>query len=310
MKTIRYWLVAVAVLLVGQGVSAQTKIGVLLKDRDLFWTAAEKGVLNAAESARVEAVVKAPLVPNSLNQQLAMLNSLMKEPLDALVIAPLTSDDFTAPIQALRARGVKIVTLDTPLADGLADVHVGYNQVLMAEDAARFFATLVPDGEKAALLRANSIEGMSVREKTLIGTFRALRGQATLFVDIVAGAEKQDDYEKSVLLIERHGNIKAVCTPFTAASLAMIRAIHDQGVGGQILQVGFGTSLPDEVVEAVERGAMACWVAQQPRFIGSKGIEAAVDLLAGKSVPGNVDVPYFLVTKTNLHTPEIQAMRQ
>lgn len=286
------------------------KIGVLLKDRDLFWSAAEKGAIEAGQAAGVELIVKAPLVPNSLSQQLAMLNALVKEPLDALVIAPLTADDFRPAIEALRAKGTKIVALDTRLSDGLADVYVGYNQAVMAEDAARFFAGLVPEGERGALLRANSIEGMSEREKTLIATFRNLRGQAALYTDIVAGSEKQDDYEKSVMLLERHGNIKAVCTPFTAASLAMIKAIRDKGLAGKVLQVGFGSSLPDAVVEAIDSGAMACWVAQQPKYIGSKGVEAAVDLLSGKSVPHDLDVTYFLVTKANLRSPQVQAMRE
>lgn len=301
---------ALAVLL-GPAAIAASKIGVLLKDRDLFWSAAERGAVEAGQAAGVELIVKAPLTPNSLGQQLAMLNALMKEPLDALVVAPLTPDDFRAPVEALRAKGVKIVALDTALPDGLADVYVGYNQVDMAENAARFFAGLLADGEKAALLRANSIEGMSVREKTLIATFRTTRSQATLFTDVVAGSEKQDDYSKSVLLLERHPDVRAVCTPFTAASLAMIRALADKGLGdGKVLQVGFGSSLPAPVVEAIERGSMAGWVAQQPRLIGSKGVEAAVRLLKGESVPATLDVPYSLVTRENLRSAEVQAMRE
>lgn len=302
--------VLVVFLSAAQVWAAPAKIGVLLKDRDLFWSAAEKGAVAAAEAAGAEIIVKAPLVPNSLAQQQAMLAALMKEPLDALVIAPLTRDDFGAPLAALRAKGVKIVTLDTPLPAGIADVHVGYNQVVMAEDAARFFAGLVPNDGKAALLRANSIEGMSVREKTLIATFRSLRSEATLFVDVVAGSEKQDDYAKSILLLERHANITAVCTPFTAASLAMIKAIEAKGVVGKVVQVGFGTSLPAAVVGAIQRGAMAGWVAQQPKLIGSKGVEAALQLLAGKAVPVAVDVPYFIVTKSNLEQPEIRALQE
>lgn len=293
-----------------QLLGAPAKIGVLLKDRDLFWSAAEKGAVAAAKAAGAEITVKAPPVPNSLAQQLAMLNALTKEPLDALVIAPLTTDEFVAPLTALRAKGVKIVTLDTALPTGVADVHVGYNQAVMAEDAARFFAGLVPENGKAALLRANSIEGMSVREKTLITTFRNLRSQATLYVDVVAGSEKQDDYAKSVLLLETHPTITAVCTPFTAASLAMIKAIEAKNVSGKIVQVGFGTSLPAEVVTAIERGAMAGWVAQQPRLIGSKGIETALELIAGKTPAANVDVPYAIVTKANLQSAEVQALRE
>lgn len=290
--------------------SAPVRIGVLLKDRDVFWSAAEKGATAAAEAGGATVIVKAPLVPNALNQQMAMLNALAKEPLDALVIAPLTTADFAGPLAPLAAKGVKIVALDTPLPPGVAQSFVGYNQSVMADAAAKFLAGLVGDNDKVALLRAYSIEGMSVREKTLIATFRAARPGATLFTDVVAGSEKQDDYAQSVRLLERHPDVRAVCTPFSAATLAMTKAIRAKGLAGKVRHVGFGTGLPAVVVEAVESGAMQGWVAQLPKLIGSRGVEVALELAQGKPVAATIDVPYFIVTKANLHEPQIQALRE
>lgn len=306
-------LVALALLSVAPVFAAPMKIGVLLKDRDLFWSAAEKGAIAAGKAAGVELIIKAPLVPNALSQQLAMLNALAKEPLDALVIAALTTDDFKEPLDALAAKGTKIVVLETKLPAGLGQTYLGYNQVLMAEDAARFFASLVHDGDKAAMMRAISIEasvdGMTPRERTLVTTFKKLQPKVSLYSDVVAGSERQDDYAKSLLLLERHPDIRAVCTPFSASSMAMIRAIKDKGLAGKVLHVGFGSSLPDAVIEAIESGAMQGWIAQQPRLFGSKGVEAAIKLVQGKPVPAAIDVPYFIVTPANLKDPQVQALR-
>lgn len=292
---------------------APMRIGVLLKDRDLFWAAAEKGAVAAGQAAGVELIVKAPLVPNALSQQLAMLNAMTKEPLDALVLAPLTTDDFKEPIAALAAKGTKIVVLETKLPEGLGQTYLGYNQAVMAEDAARFFAGLVRDGDKAAMMRAISIEasvdGMTQRERTLVTTFKRLQPKVTLYSDVVAGSERQDDYAKSLLLLERHPDIRAVCTPFSASSMAMIRAIKEKGLAGKIIHVGFGSSLPDAVIEAIETGAMQGWIAQQPKLFGSKGVEAAIALVQGKPVPATIDVPYFVVTRSNLKDPTVQALR-
>src|SRR6478736_1807023 len=119
-----------AVLSGTAGSAAPMKIGVLLKDRDLFWATAEKGAVAAGQAAGVEVIVKAPLVPNALGQQLAMLNALAKEQLDALVIAALTADDLKEPLAALAAKGVKIVVLETRLPDGIGRTYLGYNQAL------------------------------------------------------------------------------------------------------------------------------------------------------------------------------------
>lgn len=296
--------------LISAQASAAPRIAVLLKDRDLFWSAAQVGADEAGKAAGVELVIKAPTRPNSLGQQLTMLNALAKEPFDALVIAPLTSDDFREPLKPFLARGAKIVALDTDLPQDIPHVYLGYNQVAMAEAAARYFITLLQPGEKAALLRAISIEGMSVREKTFISTFKALRSDGPLFQDVLAGAEQQDDVQKCTVLLERHPDIRAVCTPFSASSIAMIKVIKSKQLAGKVLHVGFGTSLPGDVVDAIENGVMQGWIAQQPKLIGQKGVEIAVEIAGGKSAAATQDVPYFIVTKQNLHDPQIQAMRQ
>jgi ribose transport system substrate-binding protein len=288
--------------------AAPAKIGVLLKDRTVFWLAAQKGAEAAAKDAGVELIVKAPLAPNSPAQQLAMLEALLKEPIDALVIAPLTEGSYKPQLTALAARGVKIVAMDTNLSGGLAQAYVGYNQVVMAEDAAKVFANLVGEGS-GGVLRANTVDGQNVREKTLLAAFKSARPNTVLYTDVFAGGERDDDLPKSMLLLEKHPDVKAVCTLFSNTTLAMTKAIQSKNLAGKVQHVGFGTSLPDEVVAAIESGAMQAWIAQQPKLIGAKGVEAAAALLQGKSVPATVDVPYAIVTKDNLKSPEIQSIR-
>lgn len=288
--------------------AAPAKIGVLLKDRTVFWLAAQKGAEAAAKEAGAELIVKAPLAPNSPAQQLAMLEALIKEPIDALVIAPLSEGSYKPQLTALAARGVKIIAMDTNLPAGVAQAYVGYNQVVMAEDAAKVFAKLAAGGP-AGIVRANTVDTQNLREKTVLATFKAEAPTATLYVDVFAGGERDDDLPKSMLLLEKHPDVKAVCTLFSATSLAMTKAIQSKNLAGKVQHVGFGTSLPDEVVAAIESGAMQAWIAQQPKLIGAKGVEAAAALLQGKSVPATVDVPYAIVTKDNLKSAEIQSIR-
>lgn len=308
MNYVRYPIAFLA-LLVSALSAAPARIGVLLKDRDLFWSAAAKGAEDAAKQAGVELIVKAPPVPNALAQQTAMLDALAKEQIDALIIAPLSETAFKAQLTALAAKGVKIVALDTNVADGLAKTYLGYNQAVMAEDAAKYAAGLIGENDNAALLRAYSIEGMSLREKTLLSAFKADHPKGTLHSDVFAGSERGDDYAKSVMLLEKHPDAKVVITPFSAATLAMTKAIQEKGLSGKILHVGFGSMLPDDVVVAIQKGAMQGWVAQQPKLFGSKGVEAAIQLVEGKSVPATIDVPYYIVSKANLQDPQVQAIR-
>lgn len=290
---------------------AGPKIGLLMKDRGVFWTSVEAGANESITAAGGSLISKGPQTASNLGQQLALLSLLSgEEGLTALLVSPLTIEEFKKPLALLKAKGVKIVVLDTPPSDAFGDTFVGYNQEAMAREAGRFFAGLTGPADEVAMLRANTLERISTREKIFLATIKEFHADAVVHMDVMAGATKEDDYPQSCLLLERHPGIRAVATMFTAPSLGMLRAIKDKEVGGKIQHLGFGTGLPAAAVEALEAGRLQAWVAQQPSLIGKKAVEAALALLAGKAVPPSIDVEYFIVTKTNLTEPKIQALRQ
>jgi ribose transport system substrate-binding protein len=288
---------------------AAPRIGVLLKDRDLFFAAVQKGAEEEGNALNVELSVKAPSKANAPGQQLTLLAALEKEPLAALVISPLAADDFKEPIARFVARGVKIVALDSPLPEGLANTFLRYDQKALGEAVARYAARLIKDGDEVAMLRANTIETISEREKTIISTLKEIYPNLKLDLDVMSGAQKGDDYDQSALLLGRHPNVKVVITPISAGTLGMMKAIKEKNLAGKIQHVGFGVGLPDEVVAAIQSGALQGWIAQEPKMFGIKGIDAAVDLVNGKKVPPVIDIEYQIVTKANLNDPKVQALK-
>jgi ribose transport system substrate-binding protein len=199
--------------------------------------------------------------------------------------------------------------LDSPLPEGLANTFVRYDQKSLGEAVARLAAGLVKDGDEVAMLRANTIETISEREKAIISTLKGIYPNLKLDLDVMAGAQKGDDHDQSALLLSRHPNVKVVITPISAGTLGMMKAIKEKNLAGKVQHVGFGVGLPDEVVAAVESGAMQGWIAQEPRMFGVKGIDAAVDLINGKKVPPVIDIEYQIVTKANLNDPKVQALK-
>jgi ribose transport system substrate-binding protein len=297
------------VLLLPVAVSAGPKVGLLMKDRGLFWTAAAKGAEEVVTASGGTLVVKAPLHASNLGQQLALLSLFGDEKVDVLLIAPLTQEEFVRPLGLLKAKGVRIVVLDTALPEGVGETFVGYNQESMAEAAARVFASFIKEGDEAAMLRANSIERISTREKAFLTALKTLGPDAKIHVDTMAGATKDDDYPQSCLLLERHPNIRIVASMFSAPSMGMINAIKDKGLGGKVHHLGFGSGLPAPAVEALEAGRLDAWVAQQPKLLGKKAAEAGLALLAGKPVSPTNDVEFAIVTPANLKEPAMQALR-
>ncbi|HEX2855737.1 MAG TPA: substrate-binding domain-containing protein [Opitutaceae bacterium] len=285
--------------------AALPKVGILLKDRAAFWLAAEKAILAAAaKEPDFQFIIKAPPVTYSLHQQRLMLHALMKEDLAVLIIAPLDGNLFETEIAALKEKGTKIVALDTNFTAIRADVFVGHNQEAMAREAGQVFAKLVGEGNSGGVLRPNVVGGMTLRERLFLSSFRAAAPSATLHLDVYAS---DDDESQFHLILEKHPDMRAVATLFTGTTQVMSRVIQEKGVAGKIKHLGFGAGLPPDVVKAIASDAMHVWIAQLPTMIGRQSVEIAVGLAQGKTFPAKLDVPYVIVTKENLESPEVKA---
>ena len=298
-----------ALLVLPLPIIAAPKVGLVIKDRNLFWAAVEQGAMETAKTADIELITKAPSAASQPGQQLRLLNSLEKEPIVALLVGALSPDDMKSSLATFIAKGVKVVALDTALPDGCSHVYIGYNQKTIAETAAKLFIPLVKDGDEIAILRANSVETISLREKTLAASVKAALPKSNLHLDVKVGLEKDDDYKQSLVLLDHYPNIKGVITPFSASSMAMIKALKDRNLSGKVVHVGIGTGLPKEAEAAIASGVLQCWIAQQPKLMGSMAVNIAAALIQGKPTPASVDAEFLVVTKENLGDPKLAAIR-
>jgi ribose transport system substrate-binding protein len=308
-SSVRGWTV-LFVALVSSVSAASPKIGVLLKDKNSsYWGYVEKGAVDAGKALGVEVTVRqAPTVQN-VGAQSVLLKALQQGGIDALVVAPISTENLQAPIAAIAAKGTKIVTIDGAFSGGVGDTFIGNDQNAMSDAAAHLCATLVDDGDEMAVFRFNNVDRPVVeRESRVIQVLRQAKPGLKLYADVYGSSEKDAEVAQARVLLNQHPKVKVVLASATVTTLAMIQVLNERRQAGKIKLVGFGTYLPVAVGKSIEEGTVAGWVAQQPREIGRKAVEAAVALLANKQVPPVQYAEFVLITKSNLHAPEIEAL--
>ena len=302
-------LAVVASCALAASASAAPKIGVLFKDKSPgFWILAEKGVNEAAKTLGADVIIKAPPTVLDLTAQSRLLALLANEKLDALVIAATNPDVVEAAVAKLAEAHVKIVTVDTPLKAGLADTFVGADQVAIAEVAAKVFISIIADGDEVAILRNNTVDRTVVTRETTLREALKARSKLIVHSDIYASSEKDTEDERALLMLTQHPKTTAVFASATRGTLATIKAVRQKGLVGKVKVVGFGTYLPGEAAQAFEDGILVGWVAQEPKDLGVKAVQAAVALVKGEAVPAVVRPDFLLVTKDNFRSPEAQAL--
>jgi ribose transport system substrate-binding protein len=300
---------ALGLLAFAPALSAAPKIGVLLKGRSDFWSAVEKGAVEAGAKLGAEVVVKAPLNEIDVAVQIRLLEALGAQGIQALVIAPCNQDTLAAPVAALAARGVKIVVIDSPLAGSAAATFVGTNQRAAGEAAGRLLASLIGDHDEVGILQhSQSSVAAQQRESGVLAALRETRPLAVVHRDIYASSEDGVEAERAALLLEKYPGARALLASGTPGTMALLRLLESRKTAGKTQFVGFGFNLNPEVAAALADGTMQGWVAQLPEEVGAQGVAAALALVGGQKVDPVISTDFILVTRDNLHDPKVQAL--
>jgi len=289
--------------------SAAPKIGVLLKGRSDFWNAVEKGAVDAGQKLGVEVVVKAPLNETDVAVQIRLLAALGAQGVQAIVIAPCNQNTLAAPIAALAAKGIKVVVIDSPLSGSAGGTFVGTNQRAAGEAAGRRLAGLIGENDEVSVLKhAQNNVATQEREDGALAALLAAYPHLVVHSDIYASSETGVESERSALLLSKYPGTKAILASGTPGTMAMLKLLEQRKPGGSIKFLGFGFNLNPDVAAAIADGTMQGWIAQLPRDVGYKGVEAAAALLAGQKVAPVISTDFIVVTKADLQDPKVQAL--
>lgn len=305
---VQHLVVAASLLLAGTALQAAPKVGVLLKGRSGFWMSVEKGALSAGAICGAEVVVKEPVNETDVAVQLRMLAALDAQGVQAIVIAPANSETLAGPVADLARKGVKIVVIDSPLPGGVG-VFVGTDQVAAGKAAGALLASLVHDGDAVAILKhSQSSAAATQREAGAVAALRLAHPHLVVHGDIYASSETGLETERSELLLARHPDTRAILASGTPGTMAMLKVLEAHPQASPVHFVGFGFNMNAEVADALRKGIMDGWIAQLPEMVGYRGVQAAVDLLAGKPVPRIVSTDFVVVTKASLGERRVQGL--
>lgn len=283
------------------------KIGVLLKGRSQFWTSVEQGALAAGEKAGAQIIVKAPQSEMDTAVQIQLLNSLASQGVQAIIIAPTNKEGLAGPAAALAAKGIKIIVIDSPLSGAASSVFIGTDHRAAGEAAGKLIASLVGDNDEICVLRhMQNNNATGDRESGAIDQLRVAHPNAVVRGDFYYIIDQTVDPARAALFLEKYPHPKAVLASGTPGTIALCDLLAKRTPRGEIKLVGFGFNLNPTVAAAIDAGAMHGWIAQLPKEIGTKGVEAALDLLAGKSLPPVIHTDFIVITKDNLHDSKVQ----
>jgi ribose transport system substrate-binding protein len=310
MKSLRLACAAFALVLAAAGCNRQSgadqgdgrpTVALVVKTlNNPFFIDMQRGAEEAAKQHGVNLLVQAAEREVDVERQMQIVENLIQRRVSALLITPSGSREIVSAIVKANRAGIPVLILDTR-ADaaalaaerGTVSTFIGSDNYEGGRIAGRHLVERMNGQARIAVLEG--IPGHETGDARLRGFRDALREHPGMQIVVSQPANWERDLGFNVTqnLLQAHPTVNALFAASDLMALGAAEAIAAAGRTGSIAIVGFDAI--EEARAAIGKGAMSASIAQNPAQMGRMGVEAAVKLLAGETLPAEIGVPIELI---------------
>lgn len=275
------------------GTSGQYTIGFAVSTtNNPFFVAMENGVQQEGQAKGVKVIVDNG--NNDPSTQMNQVQDLIQQKVNVILLNPVSSQSLSSAVKAANQANIPVITLDRSVDSGKVACYIASNSVDAGKMAAQQIVKAL--NGKGQVVELQGVMGTSAerdREKGFDQEIAKAPG-----IQVVARQSANFDRSKALNvmqnILQAHPHIQGVFAQNDEMALGALKAIQQSGKSGISL---VGIDGEQEAVLDVQSGLMYADIAQQPTQEGKLGVDYALDIIKGKSIPTRVNSPLQLVTK-------------
>lgn len=256
-----------------------------------------------AHASQYELIVNGIKDERDLSRQVALVDEMIGQGVNALVIAPADSKALVSACKRARDAGLVVVNIDNKLDDdvlaeqGLKVPFVGPDNRAGARMVGERLAYSLQPGDQVAI-----IEGIRTAfnsQQRRLGFEDAMKAKGIVIADTQSAQWEMDQANRiASALISEHPEIKALLCCNDSMALGAVAAVKAAGRTSPILIVGFDNI--SAIRAAIKDGAVVATADQHADQLAVFGIEYALSALRGEPASGDRATPVDLITVERL----------
>ena len=275
------------------------------------WRAIHAGAVKAQqelsrEGMEVKLIWKDSARDIARAEQIQVVDTFTGQRLSGVLVVSMDDRVIDQARNRVSENGVPMARIDSVLESDQAISYVATDNFQAGVLAADRLAQLINGEGNLILLRDRHGETNSeAREAGFLERVKTEYPSISMIsIEQHAGESFRNGYSAAEYLLNRYGRrVNGIYASSELGSRAMLAALRDFSLAGQVFLVGYGVS--EENLEAVRRGDMDGVIFSDPFRMGYVGVTTLVDHLQGRNIPTVVDTGVMLVTQANIDSDEI-----
>lgn len=234
----------------------------------------------------------------SAPEQIPIVNSVTATKPAAVMIAPTDSHALIAPMQAMKSAGIKVIQVDTTVANkSIATASISSNNIKGGELAAQYLAKQL--GGKGSVVVMNEQAGVSTTEARIAGFMKGIKKypNITVLPTQYVGDNPAKAATAITSLYSAHPDLSGVFATNVLVAQGVGTGLKTAGAANKVKMVGYDAD-PTQI-QQLKSGIVQALVAQEPYQEGVDGVEQSVNAITGKPTK-NILTATTVLTKSNL----------
>jgi ribose transport system substrate-binding protein len=280
----------------GQSGSGGKRIGVTLLTREHeFYRQLEAGLREAADKQGYQLTITSG--DFDLAKQQSQIENFIVQGMDAIIVCPADSKGIGPAIERANEAKIPVFTADISAQGGQVVSHIASDNLAGGRLAADFIAKALNGQGAVGIIGQQEVQSGLDRE---LGFKEELKKYPGIkIVSVLNGGGVRDKALKAADdMLQGNPELKAIFGINDDSALGALSAGEARNRNDLVI-VGYDAT--PEAVKAIQRGsALKADVAQQPRDLGAKTIEAISSHFSGGQVPKSISVPVKIVDANSL----------
>jgi len=271
---------------------APTKtIGVSLLTREHdFYQQLEAGLQDAAAKHGYKLIITTG--DFDLAKQQSEIDNFLVQKVDAIIVCPTDTKGIAPAIEKANAANIPVFTADIGAEGGTVVSHIASDNVAGGRLAGDYLAKVIGGRGDIGIVSQPELQSVIDREagfREAIAKFPGIR-----VVSTINGAGVRDRSLKAADdMFQAHPGLRAVFAINDETALGVLASAKSHDLKDLVI-VGYDAA--PEALRAIASGsALKADVAQQPREIGVRTIDAIADHFAGRTPPPRIAVPVRII---------------
>lgn len=236
----------------------------------------------------------------SLQRQIDQIHTMMDQGIDVLIINPVDSRGLVEVLKEVKQKGIYIIAIDTSVYEG--EDFIDYTVVSDNYQAGVLCAKYMMEEKEMANIVLLSHEAANSAVERLNG-FKDTIAQNPNY-KIVVEVDCEGQLEKSMPLVEglfeRKVDFDVIMALNDPAALGAVAALQEQQIKKDEIMV-LGVDGAPEAKVLIKEGYMSGTVAQYPKKMAKKAIQAAYQLSLGKQKLQEEKIGVGMVNQKNIN---------